>query len=332
LLDASGDGDPNVGGGAEEGGDEDVVERARDKVEYPLGVSSFRDDGFDPIMIDWVKSFSCVEEEKEASELAFDAGEEEVVDVCGVGGTVAAPEETLLGWVKEVHSGGHDGVGNDGGQNAVVSISDADGAGVGHKVCGFFREEKKMGEVEVGRGGGAGEKKRKGVEEHGAGDVGNGPPGGKGDAIWAGGGVFGVGYGGEDVVEGGAADEGEVDLLVIGVEDGRVGGVGRGGPCMPDIAPVVCGSLGHGFGVGEDIGVGGGLEAFEVLMVARESAFDVRDGVRAFGRVIGGGGEGMIGGEEAVVGPAVGGEGDEGAKKGVEGEEPGNAGKVLTEG
>lgn len=295
MLHPASDGNPDVGGRAEEGGDGNVVEGAGDKVEEPLGVAGFIDDRLDPVVVDGVEGLGGVEEEEEAGELAGDAGEEEVVDVGGVGGAIATPQETLLRGVEEVDGGGHDGVGNYGGENAIVSVGDADGAGVGDEVGGFFGEKKEVGEIVVGRGGGAREEEGESVEENRTSDVGGGPPGGKRDAVWAGGSVLGVGNGGEDVVEGGVVDEGGVDLLVVRVENGGVGWMGGRRAGLPDFAPVVGSNLSHGLGGGGDVGVWGGLQALEMLVVVGEGAFDVGDGVGAFAGVSGGGGEGVEG-------------------------------------
>ena len=101
---------------------------------------------------------------------------------------------------------------------------------------------------------------------------------------------------------------------------------------LPDLAPVVSRELGHGFGGSGDGGVGGGLQALEVLVVAGEGAFDVGDGIGTFVGVGGGGGEGVEGRQEAIVRPTVGSKGDKGAKEGVEGKEMGDTGKVLGKG
>ena len=70
-----------------------------------------------------------------------------------MGGAITAPKKALLGGVEEVDGGGHDGVGNDGGEDAVVGVGNADGAGVSNKVGGLFRKKEEVGEVEVGGGG-----------------------------------------------------------------------------------------------------------------------------------------------------------------------------------
>lgn len=317
LLDTASDSNPDVRERPKEGGDGDVVERASYVVKQPTGIASLRDYCLNPIVVNGVEGPRRVEEEEVVGELVLDSREEEVVDISSVRGAVLPPKEALLAGVEEVDRGGHDGVRDDRGEDAIVGVSNTDGPGVGHKVGHFLGDEEEVGEV-VARGRGtAVEEELEDREQDGARDVCDGSPGGEGDPIRARRGVLAAGDRVLNIFQGWAMDERGVNTLVVGTEEGRVRRAGRAG--LPDTAPEVRGDEGHvGMGSGQGV-IRGFLEAFEVLVIVRQGRLDISEGVEALGRAWGwvARDEDVVGSKKAIVSPAAKRERDERAKEGV---------------
>jgi hypothetical protein len=105
-----------------------------------------------PLVVDGVEGFGGVQEEHQVGGIFGDTLEKKLIDVDCVIHTILLPKKTLLGGLDEVRERRHEEVGDGGGQDPVISIRNADGAGIRNQAGVFFREEEEEAVIEA-RGG-----------------------------------------------------------------------------------------------------------------------------------------------------------------------------------
>jgi len=90
-------------------------------------------------VIDRVESFRCVQKEAQPLDITLDTLKEKLVDLEGVVHAVLSSQEALLGGLDEVRNRWHNEVSHRRGQKAIVSIGNADRAGVRNQTCVLLR-------------------------------------------------------------------------------------------------------------------------------------------------------------------------------------------------
>ena len=146
------DGDETRGGPAEEGGNLDVLEGTADKVNEPVRKGGLAEDLENPRVINGVKGLGSVQKEDEPLGVVNNTLVEELVEVLNVGVATDAGQEAPLSRVNEGRDGRHDGVRNGTGEDAVVSVGDTDGTGVGDQTGLLFGKQEEEAVIEAGGG------------------------------------------------------------------------------------------------------------------------------------------------------------------------------------
>ena len=163
--------------------DSDVKKRSFDEGDKPGGEAHASEDLKGPLVVDRVKGLRRVEKEAKVLLIQLDTFEEELVYIADVIHTILAPEEAFLGRFDESSNSRHNKVGHSRGQEAVIGVGDADGAGVGDQPRRLLRDEEKDPMVEPRRRRAASANGLEHGREEGAGDFSVGPPSGKRDTI-----------------------------------------------------------------------------------------------------------------------------------------------------
>jgi len=109
LLHSPPDIDADIGLGAEEGRDFDILNRSLEEVPEPEGETGFDKEVSDPIVIDGIKGFSRVKKENKPVPPLDNRFVKEGVQLDYVVSTLHARQKTLLRWVDEVLNSFHDG-------------------------------------------------------------------------------------------------------------------------------------------------------------------------------------------------------------------------------
>ena len=154
----------------------DVIERSFDEGDKPGGEAHASEDLKGPPVVDRVEGLRRVEKKAKTLLVKLDTFEEELVYIADVIHTLLAPEETFLRRFDESSNSRHNKVGHSGGQEAVISVGDADGAGVGDQPRRLLRDEKEDPMVEPRRRRVASANGLEHVREEGAGELSVGPP------------------------------------------------------------------------------------------------------------------------------------------------------------
>jgi len=102
-----------------------------------------------------------------------------------VGVATDAGQEAPLRRVKEGRDGGHDGARNGTGEDAVVSVGDTDGTGVGDQTGLLLGKQEEEAVIEAGGGSEAAGEGTEDAVKDGGGEVGGSTPGGEGNTIGA---------------------------------------------------------------------------------------------------------------------------------------------------
>ena len=200
LLDSSLDVNPIQEGAAKTRRDFDVIQGSFDEGDKPTGEPHAREDLKGPLVVNRVKGLRGVKEEAETLFVELDSIEEKLVNIADVVHAILAPKKTLLRGFDESSDGRHNQVGHSGGQETVVSVGDANGAGVRDQTSELLRDEEKDPMIEPRRRRVAGAHGLEHVREEGASKHGVGPPSSKRDAVRTRGGVVGAFDGGHHSV------------------------------------------------------------------------------------------------------------------------------------
>ena len=118
-----------VGDGAEDGKDNNVVEKADNNIDDPVGELGVPEDVDDELMVKGVEGFPGIEEKDEVLLATVQAGVVILREDLDVGGANTAWDKTPLGSLDEVLEGRDKDVGGDTGNQAVVGVGNRDGAG-----------------------------------------------------------------------------------------------------------------------------------------------------------------------------------------------------------